>query len=358
MLDLVRNEALDQRARIDTRVPIHIRIINPSLHENPDSPSAIIVQGQVAEATLRFLKVDDYQRRLESREDIWSALKNHVTLPSIEIGVRGSDYEMDGGDMIIRSPAYIVDGWQRVGNAMRLMESIPDHPIRLLANIHFGTTYAWEAHRFTDLNKNVRKVSPNKHLSNMRDQNDAVLCLWTLTKETPAFPLYGRVCWQQSMARGDLMSALVMSKAAMILHSHKVSMKAGQTDNIVLSMSNAYNQLGAAVFKRNLLTFYSIINECWPLSAIEYRHAATQVKSSFLYELSRMFARHPVFWDSLSGNNLTVSADDRRKLTKFPIDDRQVVNLAGSPGAARKILYQLLVDHMNSGRRTQRLAER
>lgn len=347
-----------ERIPINTRVPSHIRLVNASLHENPNSPSAIIAQGMLDSSTLRFLKVDDYQRPLEQREDIWSALKGQTPVPAIEIGIRGTDYESEGADMVIRSPAYIIDGWQRVGNAMRLMDMIPDHPVSLLATIHFGTTYAWEENRFTDLNKNTRKVSPNQHLRNMRDKNDAVMTLHSLSTAAPGFPLYKKVCWSQNMARAELVSALVLSKSAMILHGHKISMQAGRTDNIASAIANAYNTVGAATFKHNMMTFYSVIDECWPIHLVQYRHTATQIKSSFLYEVARMFSRHPAFWEGLSQNTLFVPADDRRKLAKFPITDKQVVGLAGSPGAGRKILYQLLVDHMNSGRRTQKLVAR
>lgn len=346
------------RVHLDTRVRPHIRIINGALDEDQTSPSAIVLQGRIDSSTLRFLKVDDYQRKLESRADIWDALKNRITLPNIEIGVRGQDFDTDGDDFIVYSPAYIVDGWQRCGNALRMMETIPDHPIRLFGSVHFGTTYSWEAHRFTELNKNVRKVSPNQHLRNMRDQNDAVLTLYGLSNNAPDFPLYKKVCWSQNMSRGELVSALVLCKVAMVLHSHKVSIMAGQTDQIVRAVSNAANTVSLPIFRRNISTFFAIINECWPINTLEYRHTATQIKSSFMMELARMFSRHATFWDGMSEQSLSVSADDLRKLKKFAINDNQVAQLAGSPGAARKILYQLLVDHMNSGRRTQRLSER
>ena len=347
-----------RRPRLDTRVIPHIRILNVSLNESEDSSSSIVAQGQIDPGTLRFLKVDDYQRKLEPRDDIWQALRDRITLPSIDIAVRGLDFELDGNDIVIRSPAYITDGWQRVGNAMRLVETIPDHPIRLFALVHFGSTYAWEADRFTNLNKNIRKISPNMHLRNEREKKDAVGALYNLTFSSPEFALYKKVCWAQNMARGDLISALVLAKTAMMLHSHVTSMQAGHTDSIVTAISNAANIVSGPIFKRNIVTFFNLINECWPINNIVYRHGAAQIKSSFLNELARMFSRHSVFWDGPSGGVLVVGADDRRKLAKFPINDDQVTKLAGSGGAARKILYQLLVDHMNSGRRTQRLAER
>lgn len=347
----------DVRVRMDTRVRSHIRILNGAMDEDPASPQGIVVQGRIDAATLRFLQVADYQRPLENRPDIWDALKGGTTLPAVEIGVRGQEFECDGSDYIIYSPAFIIDGWQRCGNAMRLLDTVPDMSVRLLATVHFGTTFEWEEDRFTAVNKNVRKVSANQHLRNLRDKNDAVLAIWKLC-DTPGFPLHKRVCWSQGMQRTELLSALVMCKCAMYLHSHKVAIAEGRIETVAHAIANARNTVGDARFKQNVATFFSVINECWPFSIVQYRAAATQAKSSFLYELARMFTRHPAFWDGPNENALFVSADDRRKLSKFPINDKQVVQLAGSPGAARKILYQLLVDHMNSGRRTQRLVAR
>src|SRR5690606_28099902 len=134
-------------------------------------------------------------------------------VPNIEIGVRGQNFTTDGDDYVIHSPAYIIDGWQRVGNALRLLEMIPHQPIRLFASIHFGTDHQWERHRFTELNKNVKRISPNLHLRNMRGQNEAILTLYGLCHNDPRFPLYKRVCWSQNMQRGQIMTALVLAKA-------------------------------------------------------------------------------------------------------------------------------------------------
>lgn len=179
---------------INTRVQPFVRIINASMDEDPSSPSAVVVNGRIDPASLRFLKVDnDYQRPLGERADIFDALKNGTVVPNIDVGVRGQDFDVDDGDILIKSPAYIIDGWQRVGTALHLLDNIPNHPLRIFATVHFGTDALWERHRFTELNKNVKKVSPNLHLRNMRDTNEAVLTLYGLSNNTKEFALYKRV---------------------------------------------------------------------------------------------------------------------------------------------------------------------
>lgn len=343
----------EDREIIDTRVLPYVRIINGALDDDPSSPASIVLQGRIDPNTLRFLKVDnEYQRPLGDRADIFDALREGKVVPNIEIGVRGQDFEVDGNDVVIKSSCYIIDGWQRVGNALRLLELIPHQPIRLFASVHFGTDQIWERHRFNALNKNIKKVSPNLHMRNMRDTNEAVLTLYGLSNNDKTFPLFKKVCWSQNMQRGHLVSALVLAQAAMFLHGHQGGLAQGAVESVSRSLKRTVDAISLPVFRKNVSTFFSVVNECWPLNVIEYTRSAPQIKSTFLYELGRVLSRHPVFWDD-PGHALFIGADDKRKLAKFPINDPQVSALASATGKARNILYQLIVDHMNSGRRQE-----
>lgn len=342
---------------LNTRVQPHVRIINGALDESEQSSSGIILNGRIDPATLRFLKVDTYQRPLGDRSDIFTALKEGLIVPNIEIGVRGQDFQTEGDDFIIRSPAYIIDGWQRVGTALKLLEHIPSHPLRIFASLHFGSDEIWERHRFNALNKNVRRVSPNLHLKNVRDTNEAVLALYVLSTEDPTFPLFKKVSWSQNMQKGELASALGLCIITQLLHMHRAPVSGRSVDLVAAGLVTLLSRVTRPTLRRNVNTFFQLIDECWPFASIEYRHSAPQVKGPFLMEMARMLSRHPTFWEH-NDNTLFVGVDDRRKLAKFPINDPKVVQLAGSGGQSRKMLYQLLVDHMNSGRRTQRLRSR
>jgi hypothetical protein len=48
----------------------------------------------------------------------------------------------------------------------------------------------------------------------------------------------------------------------------------------------------------------------------------------------------------------------RRKIKQFPLNDPQVSQLAGAGGQANIILYQMLLKHINSGKRIKRLRSR
>lgn len=357
--DIVPPPEIETAPRVDTRVPRHVRIINGALDEDPTSPAGVILLGRIDPATFRFLKIDErtYQRRQSDRADIFEALKAGKVPPTIDIGVRGEDFISDGSDFLIRSEAYIVDGGGRVGSASRLFDLVPQMGVRLFAMVHFNTTPQWESDRFDALNKNVHKVSANLHLRNLRDRNAAILTLYGLTHNEPSFPLYKRVSWLQNMQRGDLLGAQVLAKVCMRLHVQFGRISSLNSDGVAQSLMKTVSMITLQVFRQNVRAFFDLVDECWPLEAVEYRRAATQLKSTFLMELARMLSDHPCFW-SEDGATLAVCADDRRKLAKFKIGDPHIANLAGAGGKARIMLYQLLVNHMNSGRREHRLVSR
>lgn len=347
---------IDQAPPLDTRVPPHIRIFAATMDEDLNSPSSIVVQGRIDPSTLRFLKVDQsYQRPLSDRQDIFEALGRGIVVPPIEIGVRGNDVSWDGDDCIITHPVYIIDGWQRVGTALKILDAVPDTPLRLFATVHFGTNDVWERHRFTALNKNIRKVSPNLHLRNMRDTNDAVATLYGLSNNTREFALYRKICWSQNMRRDEFINARTLINTALYLHSHHTSIYTG-VEKMAESAALAAHRVGLNKFRQNVFTFFEVVDECFGLQDVQYRGQNTHLKSTFLSELARMFSRHVDFWRD-DDTKLFISADQRRKVAKLPIHDPHVRFLAGGASNAA-ILYDLLVRHMNSGRNTGRLVMR
>lgn len=343
---------------MDTRVKPFVKIENGSLDESLAKPGDIVLRGRVSPETLRFLKVDtEYQRGLDERDDIFKALKDGCVVPDIDVGVRGQDYYCDGEDFVIRSPCYIIDGWQRVGNAMRLLEIVPGSEIRIGALLHFGTNQAWEAARFTALNSNSRRVSPSLHLRNLRDQNPAVLTLYGLSENERNSPLRGRVCWEQNMRREHLLPALQFAKACLYLHRHVAPHNGVRVDAIAAGLEIAARKVTLHRFRQNCLTLFQVIEECFGITTIEYRRAATQLRGSFLLNLARLFSRHTNFWEP-DDSTLHVDASWRRTLARFPLTDPQIVQLAGSGGPAIDILYSLMCEHMNRGKRTGRLEPR
>lgn len=344
------------RAKLDTRVPAIVRIENGALEESSDG--TIVLRGVVAPQTLRFLKVEEneYQRKLENRPDIFEALKAGIVLPDIDLGVRGTDFKCDGDDYLISAPVYIIDGWQRVGTALALLDLFPNFNPRIGALLQFGTDRSSEAIRFTNLNLNRKAIKPSKHLFNLRDQNAAVLTLVGLSK-SPSFPLFGKICWEQSMKRGELLTALTVTIAVCALHAHKAPMRGRRVKEMAAMLDVVARKIGLPKFRHNVSTFFSLIDECFGLRSIEYRHAAPHIKSPFLFMMARVLSRHLNFWED-DGRLLKIEAATRKKIAAFPLDDPQIKALAGSAGKASDILFEMMVKHINSGRREHRLQSR
>ena len=341
---------------MDTRVKPFVRIEQGALDESAVSPGSVVLRGRIAASTLRFLKVDtSYQRALRPRADIYAALKSGHVVPDIDVGIRGQDYYCDGDDFVIRSPCYIIDGWQRVGNALQLLDMVPDTEVRIGALLHFDTTPEWEAARFTALNLGTRRVSPNLHLRNLRGSNGAVLTLYGLCENDRASPLLGRVCWEQDMHKRHLFTARLIALVALEIHrrfapgayNHRV-------EHLAAALANVAGNVSLQRFRANCLTYFQVVEECFTVSAIRSRASGgMQIRGAFLVALARLFARHANFWEG--GASLGVEPLWRRALGRFPVDDPEYMRLAGGGSAGGEMLYEILVRHMNSGRRTHRL---
>jgi hypothetical protein len=315
---------------------------------------------------------NNYQRPLGNRMEIYDAYVEGKVPPSIDLGVRGDLVRTDGKnkrDYIISSPTYIIDGWQRVGIALKYMENNPGHTVRIFAMVHFGTTDLWERHRFTELNKGVRKVSPNLMLRNMRDTNDVVLTLYGLSNNTQTFAAYRRVSWGQKVNKGELMTALVLLKTAERLHQHvtegvplkKGSVggnKDGHSGTAGVLSQRAFmlsKQVGLNNFRLNVADLFEVVDECWGIREVTSSKNAPQVHGGFLDVLAKFFDVHTDFWN---GPRLVVTIPQKSKLKKFNLQDPYLRNLTGGKSTGQNILYQMLVDHYNSGRRTGHLTQR
>jgi hypothetical protein len=335
-----------------------VRIQAAALDESEISGGSVVLRGRVASASLHRLLVDrEYQRALGDRPDLDEAIRAGNVLPDVVLGCRGFDYDEDGADFLLKEPTFIIDGWQRIGTARKILDQIPHLEIRIGCLVHFGTDQKFEREQFTKLNRGQKKVKSNHHLRNLRQESPGLLTLYGLSHNERGFPLRGRVCWEQNMARHHLITAMHLMKAAQYLHSHHVGISGMNCEELAKSVDLIAQKVGLQTLRHNMSTFFSIVDEAWGVSNIEYRSSAPHMKGQFLNVLARLFSRHPVFWAN-DDKILKLDASTRSKLQSFQIRDPQVVQLAGSSGASKEILYQVLLNHINSGRREHRLVER
>lgn len=339
-----------------------VKMIHAALDETESKD--IILRGVIAPETLSNLQVDTYQREampLTALSSILGAIEKHQSLPDIELAMRGGRFEevkTESGMFIMRDPIYIVDGQQRVNGGIHMLKTKPEVPVRIGATLHFNTTRAWERERFRILNTLQQKVSPNVLLRNMSEDSRAVQMLHSLTTTDKNFVLAERVSWRQRMVRSEMISALTVAKVLGILHTHKVRALRSSISELVPALDRGVDNIGIQNMRRNLVTYFDLIDECWGIRRVQYREGAAYMHGPFLFVLARVLSDHTDFWRQPDEKQLFIEANLRRKIAGFPITDPQVVTLAGSGGKSREYLYMLLRDHINSGRRTKRLTSR
>ncbi len=331
-----------------------------ALDETPKKE--IVLRGIVSPECLNLLMIDDYQREaspLTSLTSIISALENTETLPDVELGMRGQRFkETKGGVFLLQDPIYIIDGLQRINGAMHVRATKPDIPVRIGATIHFGTSKEWERERFRILNTLRSKVSPNVLLRNKREESQGVDMLYNLSTSSNSFPLHGRIAWNQRMAKGELLTALTLAKVSGVLHAHRAPTRRTSLGELVPALDKAVELVGVQNIRSNISTFFDLIDECWGVKRVQYREGASYLRSTFLMVLAALISDHHDFWRQPDEKKLFIEAPLRRKIAQFPTHDPQVVQLASSAGKSREMLYYMMRDHINSGKRHRRLSSR
>lgn len=330
-----------------------VRLINAALDEGEDG--VLILRGRLDPTTLSDLQVDDYQREvlpLGTINDIIKGFEKGGSVPDVDLGMRGTRTRNNkAGDYLLLDDVYIIDGLQRVEAARQFCMSgkVP----RLGAAVHIGTDRNWEIERFRILNSQRTKVSANVLIRNLADKFPAVRTVMDLTANK-AFPLYDRVSWTQAKRRNHLITARTLVMTLTHLHRHLGPAGHTNVDEMVAGMQKIVTAVGVRQFRENATTFFQLYEDCWGIRTVTYA-GAPHFKATFLQSMAAVLSNHPQFWRE---NRLFVEMGVVRKLKGFNIVDPTVQQLAGSGGQARKLLYSLLVDHINSGKRTKRLVPR
>lgn len=338
-----------------------VRVIAGALDESDLRGGTIVLRGVIHADSLKHLKIDDYQREalpLASLAKLITAVKQGDVLPDIEIGMRGKRCAGKSDSYTLNDECYIIDGQQRVNAALTVMAQNPGIDVRLGATVHFDTTRQWERERFRILNSLRIKVSPNVLLRNMREENAGLASLYGLSTNDKTFALHGKVSWGQTMKRGELISALLLSKVALRLHAHKSAGRSTQLSEIYRQMDQLGKAFGHGNVRTNVKMFFDIVDECFGVKLVQYREMAPHMRGTFLMTLATVFSNHLDFWQDDESKKLFVNVDLRRKLASFPLQDPSVATLTSAGGKAGALLYQLIINHLNKGKKHKHLTER
>lgn len=314
----------------------------------------IVLRGVIHPASLPGLLKPDYQRetlRKATIEGLMDAFRSGGRVPDVELAVRGERYGCtdSGRTYTITGDVYIIDGLQRISAARQFASEGDGKPL-VGAMIHFGTTEEWERERFDILNMRRTRLSPNVLLRNRTAQCPSLRRLYDLCQDE-SFVLYQRVSWSQYMRREELLTALSFLKTVMRLHSKFGAGRYHVVPALWQALPPMMSSVGQSVMVENVSAFFELLDSAWGIRSILYKDRATHLKSGFLFALADVISSYPAFW---TGKSLRIDRDLQKKIGQFGLHDPNVRVLACSTSSIG-LLSRLIVDHINSGKRTRRL---
>jgi len=329
-----------------------LRIFSGALDELTDGQ--IVLRGVIDPSSLGGLLQPVYQRetlRKAKIEELMEAFRGRTgRVPDVELAVRGEHFGCTDADGIysITGDVYIIDGLQRISAARQFV--LEGGKPLVGAMIHFATTEEWERERFDILNLRRTRLSPNILLRNRATQCPSLGRLYALCSDE-SFPLCERVCWSQYMRREELVTALSFLKTVMRLHSQFGAGRYVSMSGLWQALPPMMESVGHATMIENIKAFFGMLDETWGIHGVLYKDRATHLRSGFLFALADVISSYPVFW---SAKNLRVDRDLQKKIGQFGLRDPNVRAMACSNSSVG-VLSRLIVDHINSGRRTRRL---
>jgi hypothetical protein len=326
-----------------------IKITNAALD---DWEGDIVLRGVIDPASLELLKVAEYQREILPITKIRSLMVALESggVPDVDLGMRGGAFLEREGAFYLRDEVFIIDGLQRRTAALQLMKKaiLP----RLGATIHFNTNEEWERERFRRLNVSRVALSPNVLLRNDRPDNAAVDMLYNLCRDS-TFVLCGRVCWDQRMRRDHLVRAVGLLKSAAVVHSRMhPGLKDTNWHGNALALDALMSKIGRSTMRDNVRALWEAMDSIWNVRGVVFIEGAPYLRQAFVRTFARLINDHQDFWNDA---RLEVPKDFIRKMSIFPMNDPYVAQLASGSGSSWKILYRMLVDHINSGKKIHRL---
>lgn len=330
-----------------------VRLTKCALDATPSGD--IVLRGVLDPKTIHCIKVDDYQREvlpLSSLSNIANALKNGRQVPDVTIGMRGGDYVERDGVFTLKDEVYVIDGLQRLSSATHVMRTGGNLDPHLGAIVYFNTTRNTENELFRILNTSQTKLAPSVLIRGVKETNVAIEMMFNLCFDK-SFAMSGKICWQQRMKRGELITAMQLLRVTNILHSSFGPTLATRWDEACRGAERIMKTVGRTTMRENIKTYFEVLDSGFGIRSLSFKEGATHLRSGFMQALALMLAHHKNFWDG--SRKLVIAADNRRKLSNFPMNDPNVQKLATSNQKGQMLLYRFLVDHMNSGKRTHRL---
>ncbi len=329
-----------------------IRILNAALQRTPET---LVLRGTIDPASLDLIQIGEYQREVLADSKIDSISEDYNdpgAVQDINLGMRGELHQqIDPTTFDLIDPVYVLDGLQRLTAAKRYRDE--KGGLWLGATIRFGTTEAWERERFLRWGLTQTRIGANVALRNLCVDWPVVMHLHQLCAD-PTFVLADRICWNQKKrkgARAELMTAMqFLGTIAQLHHFHGANIST-HPEALARGLQRLADRIGIAQLEQNVRAFYGYVDGWWGLRAIEHIKLAVHLKGACMLALAQILNGYVDFW---RGNRLFIDVQTSGKFKSFNMAEPSVERHCGSSAVMR----DLLLMHINKGRRVNRLTPR
>ena len=299
-----------------------VRILNGGLEDDPESKE-IILRGVLDQDTLKFINMGWYQREQgfstsHTNEIISGFFLHNGRVADITLGMRGARAQSKGSTWSLIDKCYCIDGGQRLYAAAQAIRLRPALKLAIGVKVHFNTTEEIENEMFCRLGTTQVRISASVLMRNQRKKIAAIQTLVSLNKEE-RFALKGRIGWDQTKARSELMTGFALAKVIGSLHAHHGgALRSSRVNELIAGLDGLYNKIGVDSLTDNAIRFFDVIDKCWNIRNLagSRDEPRPQLAGEFLGAIATVLSRYPDFWEGA-------------ERTDFVFTDRFVKRLRG-----------------------------
>lgn len=306
-----------------------VRILNVGLEEDPDTHE-IIARGVIDQDTLKFVRMDWYQREqgfsASHINEIMSGFFLHNgRVSDVTLGMRGQRVQQLKGStaMTLLDKVYCIDGGQRLYAAAAAMKLRPSIKLAIGCKVHFGTTEEIENDMFCRLGTTQVRISPSVLIRNQKKKVQAIEVLVNLNNED-TFALKERIGWDQTKTRGNLMTGFALTKTVGTLHGHHgAALRASRVNDLVAGLDQLYAKIGEDSLRNNIIKFFDAIDKCWNIRNLSggRDESRPQLAAEFLLSIASVLSRYPDFWEGAERTDFVFVDRYVKRLRGFKIAD-------------------------------------
>jgi len=301
-------------------------ILNAAL-EDDDTTQDIVLRGTVHQDTLKFIRIDWYQREQGFSQrhiaEIISGFTVGGKIPDITLGMRGQRVTTVGNAYHLKDPVFCINGGQRLYAAALAQMERPSLRLSIGAKIHFGTDETIENAMFCKYGTTEVRISPSLMLRNKKKESAAANVLVSLNQDEN-FALKERIAWDQTKSRGQLLNGYTLARITGALHGHKGgSLRSHRINELAGSLDTLVDAIGEDTLRINLIRFFNAIDKCWNIRNLSGGRDETrpQLRPEFLLAIATLTSRYTEFWDGAERNEFHFPERYIKRLKGFKLAD-------------------------------------